>query len=61
MDVKCECPFRKNKEETINHIFIDCDEASNFWCTIKCYSSTLTNMNLQTIDSMEYIWTQDLV
>lgn len=50
MDIEGDCSFCNKKEETIDHIFINCDLAYNIWSIINYYGLIPINMNLQTID-----------
>lgn len=56
MAINGDCPFRNPTEETIYHIFRDCDFAINIWMTItdNCYTSINTNLGI--VDWLEYLW-----
>lgn len=53
MNIECDCPFYDKTEETINHMFINCELLYNIWSTINYYCPNLTSMNLHIIDWLE--------
>lgn len=56
MSITGECPFCFNKNETINHIFKNCDFTVNIRNTIENNGLNLLNYAFGTIDQLEYIW-----
>lgn len=55
IDIDGECPLRNKTEETLDHLFINCEFACNVVSIIIVLPPTSTNFTIT--DWMEYIWT----
>lgn len=45
-----ECPFRKEKDVGINHLFNQCEMAKTIWTNINTYCHTHYNSSLCVLD-----------
>lgn len=56
MNINVDCPLYSKNVENLDHLLINCDLAISVWSTLESHCPNPLNLNISTIDWLEYIY-----